>query len=371
MYSSVREKYVSAIYFKNSCATNRSTASSLNLGMERNESLFNAVLLYNFRAIVYNKEQNRKGSQKKMEWTEVTITVPAESVDLAGDIAQMVVPYGIYIEDYSNLEQEAWEIAHIDLIDEDLLKKDRTKALVHVYIDPKENPSEAVAFLSERYRAEGITFTIDTGACLEEDWINNWKKYFKPMPVGNRLLIRPTWEEEYDAGGRAVLHLEPGVAFGTGTHETTRLCMELLEDYVTPGCEMLDVGCGSGILSIAALLLGAKRAVGVDIDEAGVRTAVENARINGLSDCFTGIHGNLTDKVHGTFDVVAANIVADVIILLTGDIRQFLKPGAVYLISGIIDTREQDVLSAVEKDFEILQRREEKGWVAIALRSKE
>lgn len=306
-----------------------------------------------------------------MEWTEVTITVPADRVDVAGDIAQMVVPYGIYIEDYSNLEQEAWDIAHIDLIDEDLLKKDRTKALVHVYIDPKENPSEAVAFLSERYRAEGIDFTIDTGSCLEEDWINNWKKYFKPMPVGNRLLIRPTWEDEYDAGERAVLHLEPGVAFGTGTHETTRLCMELLEDYITPGSEMLDVGCGSGILSIAALLLGAKHAIGVDIDEAGVRTAIENARINGMEDRFTGIHGNLTDKVSGQFDVVAANIVADVIILLTNDIRQFLKPGAVYLISGIIDTREQDVLAAIEKDFEILQRREEKGWVAMALRSKE
>ncbi|MDU7337536.1 MAG: 50S ribosomal protein L11 methyltransferase [Clostridium sp.] len=306
-----------------------------------------------------------------MEWTEVTITVPADSVDLAGDIAQMVVPYGIYIEDYSNLEQEAWDIAHIDLIDEELLKKDRTKALVHVYIDPKDNPSEAVAFLSERYHAEGIDFTIDTSSCLEEDWINNWKKYFKPMPVGNRLLIRPTWEDEYDAGDRAVLHLEPGVAFGTGTHETTRLCMELLEDYITPGSEMLDVGCGSGILSIAALLLGAKRAIGVDIDEAGVRTAIENARINGMDGRFTGIHGNLTDKVSGTFDVVAANIVADVIILLTNDIRQFLKPGAVYLISGIIDTREQDVLAAIEKDFEILQRREEKGWVAMALRAKE
>lgn len=306
-----------------------------------------------------------------MEWTEVTITVPAEKVDAAGDIAQMVVPYGIYIEDYSNLEQEALEIAHIDLIDEDLLQKDRTKALIHIYIDPQENPAEAIAFLSERYRAEGFPFTIDTGACEEEDWINNWKKYFKPMPVGKRLLIRPTWEDEYDAGDRAVLHLEPGVAFGTGTHETTRLCMELLEEYVTPECEMLDVGCGSGILSIAALLLGARAAVGVDIDEAGVRTAIENARINGLADRFTGVHGNLTDRVHGKFDIVAANIVADIVILLTGEIRQFLKPGAIYLVSGIIDSREQDVLAAVQPQFDILQRREEKGWVAMALREKQ
>lgn len=179
-----------------------------------------------------------------MDWTEIAITVPAEDVDRAGDIAQMVVPYGIYIEDYSNLEQEAWEIAHIDLIDEELLNKDRTKGIIHVYISPEENPAEAISFLQERYTAEGIPFTIDTADCVMEDWLNNWKKYFKPIPVGKSLLIRPTWEEEYDAGNRTVLHLEPGLAFGTGTHETTRLCMELLERYIKPDMDVLDVGCG-------------------------------------------------------------------------------------------------------------------------------
>ena len=144
----------------------------------------------------------------------------------------MVVPYGIYIEDYSNLEEEAWEIAHIDLIDEDLLQKDRTKALVHIYISPEESPAEAVAFLRERYTAEGIENEITLDPCVEEDWINNWKQYFKPIPVGEKLLIRPTWEEVQDSGGRIVLDLDPGLAFGTGTHETTRLCMELLEKYV-------------------------------------------------------------------------------------------------------------------------------------------
>ena len=301
-----------------------------------------------------------------MDWTEVTVAVNAADIDKAGDIAQMVVPYGIYIEDYSNLEQEAREIAHIDLIDEELLKKDRSKAFVHVYISPEENPAEAIAFLSERYNAEGIAHEISTASCAEEDWINNWKKYFKPIPVGEKLLIRPIWEQEYDPQGRAVLNLEPGIAFGTGTHETTRLCLELLEKYVRPGCRLLDVGCGSGILSVAGLLLGAQSAVGVDIDELAVKTAVQNAELNGVADRFTGICGNLTDKVSGTFDVVAANIVADIIIELTASIEQFMRPDTVYLMSGIIDTREQDVLSVVEKKFDILDRREEKGWIALA-----
>lgn len=305
-----------------------------------------------------------------MDWTEVTITVNAKDVDKAGDIANMVVPYGIYIEDYSNLEEEAWEIAHIDLIDEDLLQKDRSKALVHIYISPEESPAEAVAFLRERYTAEGIENEICLDSCVEEDWINNWKQYFKPIPVGQKLLIRPTWEEVQDSGGRTVLDLDPGLAFGTGTHETTRLCMELLEQYVRPGMNVLDVGCGSGILSVAALLLGADKAVGVDIDELAVKTAVENAEINHVEERFTGICGNLTDQVTGTYDIVVANIVADVIIMLTKDVEQFMKPDTVYLMSGIIDTREQDVLAAVEQHFTIIDRKEEKGWVALSAKRK-
>ena len=224
-----------------------------------------------------------------MDWTEVAITVDAADVDRAGDIAQMVVPYGIYIEDYSHLEEEAWEIAHIDLIDEDLLKKDRTKGIIHVYISPEENPAEAISFLKDRYNADGIHYEISTADCAMEDWINNWKKYFKPMPVGQSLLIRPTWEDAYNPAGRRVLHIEPGLAFGTGTHETTRLCMELIEDYLRPQMDVLDVGCGSGILSVAALIMGARSATGVDIDELAVKTAAENAEINRVGDRFTAV----------------------------------------------------------------------------------
>ncbi|MFU0832260.1 MAG: 50S ribosomal protein L11 methyltransferase [Oscillospiraceae bacterium] len=303
-----------------------------------------------------------------MDWTEVKITVDAQQADAAGDIAQMTVPYGIYIEDYSHLQEEVEQIAHIDLIDEELLKKDRSKAVVHVYIAPEDSPAEAIAFLSERYNACGIRHKIETASCAQEDWINNWKQYFHPIPVGKKLLIRPDWEQTDNPEGRVVLDLEPGIAFGTGTHETTRLCMEFLEEFVTPGCSMLDVGCGSGILAIAALLLGAERAVGVDIDPLAVKTAEENARRNHVENRFTGICGSLTEQVEGTYQVVAANIVADVILELLHNIGDFMAPDAVLILSGIIDEREQDVLEGLQSSFTVIGRREEKGWVALAVK---
>lgn len=299
------------------------------------------------------------------DWTEVKISVDADNIDKASDIASMVVPYGIYVEDYRYLEQEAKEIAHIDLIDEDLLKKDRTKAIVHVYISPEENPGEAVAFLRERYTEEGISNEIILNQCKNEDWENNWKQYFHPIEVGEKLLIRPTWEDEFEAGDRKVLNIEPGLAFGTGSHETTRLCLETLEKHIHEGVSVLDIGCGSGILSIAALLLGAEKAVGVDIDALAVKTAKENGEVNNFSEPeYTILQGNLTDKVSGKFDVVVANIVADVIIMFCKDVASFMKDDALFITSGIIDTREQDVIDAFNKyGFNIVARHTKGGWV--------
>lgn len=307
-----------------------------------------------------------------MDWTEVKINVSAKDVDKAGDIAQMVVPYGIYIEDYSDLEEAAWEIAHIDLIDEDLLQKDRDKAVVHIYISPEENPAEAVAFLSERYNAEKIEHEIDLSVCRNQDWENNWKEYFKPMPVGEKLLIRPVWEDEYNADGRTVLSIEPGLAFGSGGHDTTRLCLETLEKHINPDIELLDIGCGSGILGIAGLLLGAKSSTGVDIDALAVKTAKENGEINGFEEPkFTVFEGNLTDKVTGKYDVVVANIVADIIVMFTENVGKFLKEDGIYITSGIIDTREQDVLDAFEKyGFEVVGRHESCGWLCFETKLK-
>ncbi len=307
-----------------------------------------------------------------MDWTEIKITVNADDVDKAGDIAHMVVPYGIYVEDYRALEQEAWEIARIDLIDEDLLAKDRTKGIVHIYISPEENPNEAVSFLSERLSAEKIEFELDETLCKNADWENNWKKYFKPMPVGNKLLIRPIWEDEYDAGDRAVIHLEPGLAFGSGTHDTTRLCLESIENYAEKGKTMLDIGCGSGILSVCGLLLGADSAVGVDIDALAVKTAIENGKTNGFVEPqYKVLQGSLTDKVSGKFDIIAANIVADIIVILCNDVKKYLNPDGIFITSGIIEPRENDVLEAFEKNgLEVIARHESGGWLCFETKVK-
>lgn len=305
-----------------------------------------------------------------MDWTEICVEVPAADIDSAAAIANMTVPYGIYIEDYSDLEREVLEIARIDLIDEQLLKADRDKAKIHIYIDPEDNIDEAVSFLKERLNASDIAYTIDLSNVREDDWLNNWRKYFKPMPVGERLLINPSWYTDTDPEGRAVLNIDPGLAFGTGKHETTRLCMEALERYVNKGAKVLDVGCGSGILGIAAVLLGADSAFGVDIDETAVRTANENARINGVGDSFTAIAGDLVDKVTEKYDIVVANIVADAIIALSASVPRFMTDDAVYIVSGIIDARADDVKNAVKDSFDIVEENTLGGWYCFVLRQK-
>ena len=304
-----------------------------------------------------------------MDWLEILITVPVDRLEEAEAIANMSVPYGIYVEDYSDLEEGAWEIAHIDLIDEDLLKKDRATALIHIYFGEDENLIEAKSYLEERFRAVNMDFTIDTGCIKEESWRDNWKKFFKVTEIGEKLLIRPGWEEYNDAGsGRKVITIDPGAAFGTGTHATTRLCLELLEKHLKGG-SVLDIGTGSGILGIGAALLGADKVIGVDIDETAVKVANENAVINKVETSTEFIVGDLTDKISGKFDIVCANIVADVIIGLSSSVKDFMKDDAIFLCSGIIDMRANEVEAALrENGFTVLDHCVKDNWNAYAVK---
>ena len=303
-----------------------------------------------------------------MNWTEITIKVPQKDTDLAAAIANMTVPYGIYIEDYSDLEEKAEEIAHINLIDEQLLAKDRSVSLIHIYISECDNALESLEFLKERLTAQNIEFQIDNKGVNDKDWNENWKKYFHSMEIGEKLVIVPSWEKYDNKDGRTILSIDPGAAFGTGTHATTSLCLSLLENYITDSTSVLDIGTGSGILSIASVLLGAKNAIGVDIDAQSVKTAKENAEINNIADKCEFLVGDLADKISGKYNIICANIVADVIIKLFENVELFLEEDAVFIISGIIDIRKDDVLAAAkDKGFTVLKECYKDNWCAFVL----
>ena len=300
-----------------------------------------------------------------MNWTEITVSVPTESIDTASAIANMTVPYGIYIEDYSDLEQSAVEIAHIDLIDESLVEKNRNEAIIHIYISECDNAAEAIAFLKERLVAVGIDAKVNSVGVNDADWNENWKKYFKAFEVGERLAVCPSWEKYENTQNRTVLQIDPGAAFGTGTHATTSLCLGILEQTVSKGKRVLDIGCGSGILAIAGVLLGADSAVGVDIDAQSVKTARENAEINAVTQKTEFFVGDLADKVSGKYEIVCANIVADIIMRLFDNVSDFMTDDGILIVSGIIDMRADEVKqSAVAHGFTVKQEYVRDNWCA-------
>ena len=302
-----------------------------------------------------------------MEWTDITITVAKRDADTAEAIATMVANGGIYIEDYSDLEQQAWEIAHVDLIEQELLDKPRDVVIIHTYLSPDENPAEVLPLFEERLKASGIRYQLGTAGVQQEDWQNAWKAYYHATDIGQRLAIVPSWES-YDTD-RTVITMDPGLAFGTGTHETTSLCLETLDRLVRGGERVLDIGTGSGILAIAALKLGARAAEGVDIDPMCVRTAGENAARNGVADRFTVLVGDLSDKASGQYDIITANIVASAILSLAPHVPPLLAPGGWFMASGIIDERKQEVLDGLRAaGLHPVEVYEKRGWVCILCR---
>lgn len=307
-----------------------------------------------------------------MNWTEIKIIIKTENLELASAIANMAVPYGIYIEDYSDLREGVMDIAHVDLIDSELLNKKADTAVIHIYINECDNPFEAAEYLKERLTAEKIDFKIDSEKINDSDWNENWKKYFKAFTVGEKLAVCPSWESYENEENRKVINLDPGAAFGTGGHATTYLCMTLLEKYVNEKTRLLDIGTGSGILSISALLLGAQSATGVDIDELSVKTAKENAQRNGVEKKCDFLVGDLAQKVSGRYNIICANIVADVIIKLLENVKNYMEKGAKLIVSGIIDIRKEDVeKSAKAHGFKITEHITREEWHAYVLESED
>lgn len=301
-----------------------------------------------------------------MEWTDIKTTVPARFAETAEAIATGISGGGIYIEDYRDLESQVEAMAHVDLIEQDLLDKRRDQVVVHLYVAPDENFAEIADLLRDRLGRAEAPYQMETVGVRQEDWENSWKQYYHTLELGRRLAVVPSWEAYENPQGRAVIALDPGMAFGTGTHETTALCLETLDETVQGGERVLDIGTGSGILAIAALKLGAAMAEGVDIDPMCVRTAGENAARNGVEDRFQVLIGDLSDKASGTYDIICANIVANAIKALVPGVPALLKPQGVFLASGIIDTRKEEVTAAVQAaGLAVRAVKEQNGWVCL------
>lgn len=263
---------------------------------------------------------------------------------------------------------------HWDYVDDALLALGQTgKTLIKVYA--ADNAQGAALFSDIEQRLEMLrrapehalygTLETQVSDLPEEDWQNGWKQYYKPIHIG-KLVVAPLWEDYHPAAGETVMRIDPGMAFGTGAHETTRLCLKALSELSLSGKTILDVGCGSGILSIGGTLLGAAGAFGCDIDEMAVSVARRNAALNHLEDRVSYRVGDLLTVVEGKFPVVTANIVADVILELLCDLHRVLAPGGILIASGIIDTRKEELRAAIcGAGLKICKIEEERGWVAI------
>ena len=310
-----------------------------------------------------------------MKWIRFTLDTHTDAVDMLSYMLDEIGVEGIEIEDHVPLSEEDKKKMFVDILP-DPEDNDGT-AKVHFYMEPENCNPEKIMMQVQDIFQEVKQFcnigkgTISLSETEDNDWINNWKTFFKPFRAADNIVIKPTWETyEKENEDDILIEIDPGIAFGTGSHETTKLCIQALDKYVKKGDSVLDVGCGSGILSIAALKLGAAHATAIDIDEVAVKVAAENMEVNHIpASQYTLYDGDLITnsflkvKAGTGHDIVVANILADVIIPLTGVIRPHLKKGGLYITSGIINTKEEEVRETlIANGFEIFGVEYMKEW---------
>ena len=300
------------------------------------------------------------------EWTQIKVRTKTELLDDVCAVMNMISNY-LQIEDYSDIDLKT---CYGDLIDEKILNADKTVAYVSVYLPADGGVSDTVSFLRERFDALGISAEITISGVNEEDWANSWKAYYKPIRIGEKIVIVPAWEKYEAREGDIIVRMDPGMAFGTGTHETTRLVIGLREKYVRPEMRVLDVGCGSGILAICASKLGAAQCKAYDIDPVAVKVARENIKDSGITNVTCDVSDLLrqVDRSHAPYQIICANIVADIIIRMTPDVGELMDEKSMILASGIIVERSDDVIQCFDAHgFRIMERVEENGWCALVV----
>jgi len=312
-----------------------------------------------------------------VDWTEISIKTSQEGADIAAQAFYEVGITGLVIEDPDELSQLSKEEFFWDYIDESMVETSDGTVVIKAYLSSDSSLGEKLSLIKDKInwlknRDLGVdlgSLDIELTSVREEDWSNTWKKYYKPMKVSDRIVIKPSWETYNKKKGQVILTLDPGMAFGTGTHETTMLCMQAIDQYIRPDHSLIDIGCGTGVLSIGALLLGAKAATAIDLDGNAVEIARKNAQINKVLDRMTLVHGNLLDEIEGSYDIVVANIIADVIIELSQYVTNYIKAGGLFISSGIIHERLDEVIEQIESVGLIIEKVAKMGeWAMVVSR---
>ncbi|MDR1774603.1 MAG: 50S ribosomal protein L11 methyltransferase [Clostridioides sp.] len=308
-------------------------------------------------------------------WIEINISTASEAVEAITSILYDEGACGCIIEDPLDFLFKKQSPLDWDYVDEKLYNKNLgSEVIIKTYVSEEKNVAEFIDNIKQKilklkdYGLDIGRGSIELTQVNEKDWANNWKKYYKPSKIGEKIVIKPTWEDYEKQDGDIVVELDPGMAFGTGNHETTSMCICQLEKYINKDSVVYDIGCGSGVLSIVASKLGAKDVTGVDFDEVAVKVSKENIASNNLNENIKIMHGNLTDVVdeNKKADVIVANIIADVIMILAKDVSKFMKDDAVFISSGIIlDKLEEVKESLVQNNFEIIDVITKGEWSCI------
>ena len=309
-------------------------------------------------------------------WIEVRVITKSEALEPISGIFYSLDCKGVAIEDPEDILGREQGPLTWDFADINVLEHKGKVAVVKAYFAEEDNIEDVLEYVNERL-TELKEMGLDLGEAKvehekmhEEDWANTWKQYYKPTKVGEKIVVKPIWEEYEAKDGELVVDLDPGMAFGTGTHETTIMCIQSLEKYVKEDSTVFDVGCGSGILAIAAAKLGAKLAVGVDLDPVAVESSIENVGYNKLKNIEI-LHGNLVEVIDGKADIVVANILAEIICILTDDVKRVLKDGGVFITSGIIHDRVDMVCEKLEATgFEVMEKNRDGEWNCIVAKLK-
>lgn len=300
------------------------------------------------------------------QWTKITTVGKTKQLDEITSVMSML-DNGLMIEDYSDFSLNGM---YGELVDDSILNADRETVRVSLFVPEERSVVEYKEFLETRFSALGVDATIECEGMCEDDWAESWKQYYKPVPLG-KVTIVPAWEDYEAKDGEVIIKMDPGMAFGTGTHETTRLVIRLMQDVLSGGERVLDVGTGSGILSICASKLGAKWCNAYDIDPVAVKVARENVLADGCTNITVGVSDLLrgVDLSEGKYDFCVANIVADIIIRMLPDVTKYLLPGSTLILSGIIGERAEEVKAAVLKEgFKLEREISENDWVGLLVR---